>query len=219
MYNLLSDKLDKFEREVRKVRNQIVAKFIFFFVKSTRYIFLKFKPYIHTENVKKFREIVQMMDVDCEKEVELRRKIQQSSKDFDMLLRDSSVLDQQTLRNALNNNRVSGNMQASASTAGIRAKIGQRIMESRQQVASQSDDAQSTISSSQLHKSSSSLYKRAPTRQQPSYDKSMTGGVQNTARAPMKIAKKKNDLNESVYSQYLEEEELYSEQASFDRKM
>ena len=65
-----------------------------------------------------------MMDVDCEKEVELRRKIQQSSKDFDMLLRDSSVLDQQTLRNALNNNRVSGNMQASASTAGLRAKIG-----------------------------------------------------------------------------------------------
>ena len=35
----------------------------------------------------------------------------------------------------------------------------------------------------------------------------------------MKIVKKKNDLNESVYSQYLEEEDLYNEQQNFDRKM
>lgn len=58
MYNLLSDKLDKFEREVRKIRNSIVAKFIFSVIAITRFLFLKFKPYIHTENLRKFREIV-----------------------------------------------------------------------------------------------------------------------------------------------------------------
>ena len=110
MYNLLSDRLDRFEREVRKIRNSIVAKFVFFAIHTARFFFLKFKAYIHTENVKKFREIVQMMDVDCEKEIELRRKIQQSSKEFDQLIRDSSVLDAQVLRNALNTNRSSANI-------------------------------------------------------------------------------------------------------------
>ncbi len=36
----------------------------------------------------------------------------------------------------------------------------------------------------------------------------------------MKLVKKKNDLNESAYSQYLEEEDdFYNEDQSFDRKM
>jgi hypothetical protein len=83
MYNLLSDKLDRFEREVRKLRNSIVAKFVFFVINGSRFVFLKFKPYIHTDNLRKYREVVQMIDVDCERELELRRKIQQSNKDID----------------------------------------------------------------------------------------------------------------------------------------
>jgi len=56
MYNLLSDKLDKFEREIRKVRNTIVAKLMFLMINSLQKLFLKFKPYIHTDILRKMRE-------------------------------------------------------------------------------------------------------------------------------------------------------------------
>lgn len=98
MYNLLSDKLDKFEREMRKIRNTIVAKFLFFVLYCCKWLVLKFKPYIHTENLRKFRETVQQLDNDIEKELELRKKIQQHSKDIDMMIRDSSVLNSETMK-------------------------------------------------------------------------------------------------------------------------
>jgi hypothetical protein len=62
MYNLLSDKLDRFEREVRKVRNTVVAKIMFVIYSLGRFAFSRFKPYIHTENLRKFRELLVSMD-------------------------------------------------------------------------------------------------------------------------------------------------------------
>lgn len=75
MYNLLSDKLDRFEREIRKIRNTVVAKFMFFMINSLQKLFLKFKPYIHTDILRKMRENINSIDGDFEKEIELRRKI------------------------------------------------------------------------------------------------------------------------------------------------
>eukprot|EP00347_Sterkiella_histriomuscorum_P023965 403332771 len=211
MYNLLSDKLDKFEREVRKIRNTIVAKFIFFVIHGTRFLFLKFKPYIHTDNLRKFRDIVQHLDVDCEREMELRRKIQQHNKDVDFLVRDSSVLNSDTLK--MINQRSATSLSSgnhSSSTNALRGKVAARILESRQQEEQPSYKTQSN-----------SMYKRMTTQKQSTNATERTGSSyqpQNTSR-PMKLVKKKNDLNESVYSQYLEEEELYGEDQSFDRKM
>ncbi len=75
MYNLLSDRLDRFEREVRKLRNTVVAKLLNWQNQFGFYTFAKFKPYIHTEHLKRFREAIKVMDGEIEKELELRKKI------------------------------------------------------------------------------------------------------------------------------------------------
>jgi hypothetical protein len=61
MYNLLSDKLERFEKEMRKVRNQIVAHLMYGLMGSSSWIFSKCKPYIHTEQLKKFKEMITRM--------------------------------------------------------------------------------------------------------------------------------------------------------------
>lgn len=75
MYNLLSDKLDIFEREVRKIRNKIVATLMNGALILSRYIFTKCKQYIHTDFVKSFRDLTLSMVGEIDKELELRRKL------------------------------------------------------------------------------------------------------------------------------------------------
>lgn len=61
MYNLLSDKLDRFEREIRKIRNQIYGKLTSVFLTSGQYVFTKSRAYIHTELLRSFREQIAAM--------------------------------------------------------------------------------------------------------------------------------------------------------------
>lgn len=75
MYNLLSDKLDRFEREMRKIRNKIVGKTQHWLFMFNHWLFLNCKPYVHTEYLKAFRERIRTMDNDIEQELELRKKI------------------------------------------------------------------------------------------------------------------------------------------------
>ena len=75
MYNLLSDKLDRFEREVRKLRNGLVAKLMTATFTVSRWIFGRFKPYIHTDYLRAFRAMVDQLQTDIDAEVELRKKI------------------------------------------------------------------------------------------------------------------------------------------------
>jgi len=56
MYNLLSDRLDKFEREIRKIRNKIVTYIIEYAMRLTFILLFKFKPYIHTLALRRFKE-------------------------------------------------------------------------------------------------------------------------------------------------------------------
>ena len=144
MYNLLSDKLDRFEREVRKLRNTIVAKLLTWQNLFGFYTFSKFKPYIHTEHLKRFRDAIKVMDGEIEKELELRKKISQHNKDVDLLIRDSSVLNQDTLRmiNLKNNS-------AQFKCVGISGKVAARINQDE---------------NSNLLKTSSSAYKRVVKR-------------------------------------------------------
>lgn len=66
MYNLLSDKLDKFEREIRKLRNVVVGKTVHFLFLFLHWLFRKCRPYIHTEYLKNFREKIKTMETDIE---------------------------------------------------------------------------------------------------------------------------------------------------------
>ena len=56
MYNLLSDKLDRFEKEMRVIRNQIVGKSLFGLYVLFLWLFMKLKPYIHTEYLRSYKE-------------------------------------------------------------------------------------------------------------------------------------------------------------------
>jgi hypothetical protein len=98
MYNLLSDKLDRFEREMRKVRNQIVGRSVHGLFWGVRWVFLAFKKYIHTDYVRAFRDIIRSIDDDIEAEFDLRKKIQANDKNIDLVLRDSSIMSSETLK-------------------------------------------------------------------------------------------------------------------------
>jgi len=63
MYNLLSDKLDRFEREVRKFRNSVVAKIMCGLFKLGHFSFSHLKPYIHIDYLRSLRE--QLKHIDC----------------------------------------------------------------------------------------------------------------------------------------------------------
>ena len=100
MYNLLSDKLEKFEKEMRRIRNQIVAKVMYACMSTSVWIFSKCKPYIHTEFLRKFKEMVTNMSEDIEREIELRKKLSTANpREAAILVRDSSVLTSETLKN------------------------------------------------------------------------------------------------------------------------
>ncbi len=75
MYNLLSDKLDKFEKEIRRYRNRFFGKTTFLFFNLAHQCFSLSKPYIHTDLLKKFKEDINSMLNDIEEEFDLRRKM------------------------------------------------------------------------------------------------------------------------------------------------
>ncbi|CDW75947.1 UNKNOWN [Stylonychia lemnae] len=211
MYNLLSDKLDKFEREMRKMRNTIVAKFMFFMTTTLHKQFLKLKPYIHTDNLRIMRENIKQIDNDFEKELELRKKISQQTKEFDSLIRDSTVLNSDTLRmmNTIKSQSTINNSVSSAYSKGGRV---QPRFDSR--ISSQKDEDLQSM------KTQTSMYKRhGANTKQSSVEKNRDSYLpQNTSR-PMKLVKKKiqNDLDSSLYSQYLQEEDVFLD--DYDKKM
>ena len=58
MYNLLSDKLDRFEREIRKGRNMFFGKLTKGFFAASFWFFRKSRAYLHTEILKNFKDQV-----------------------------------------------------------------------------------------------------------------------------------------------------------------
>jgi hypothetical protein len=92
MYNLLSDKLDRFEREIRKGRNKIFAWVLSSAFSLAQKTFKVSRPYIHTDILKKFKEDLENMHGEIENELELRKKIVNSGEIEQSVVRDSSVL-------------------------------------------------------------------------------------------------------------------------------
>jgi hypothetical protein len=100
MYNLLSDKLDKFEKEIRRYRNKFFGKTTFLFFNLAHKCFDMSKPYIHTDLLKKFKEDLNAMLADIEEEFDLRRKMSggQVPTKSDQTLRDSSFAIKETVK-------------------------------------------------------------------------------------------------------------------------
>ena len=116
MYNLLSDKLDKFEREVRKLRNQVFGRITTWVVRLAGWTLRKSRAYIHTDILKSFREYILGMSNEVESELELRRKINVNNASIDQVVRDSTVLTSEQIKD------ISGKPQIRAS------KLPQRVM-------------------------------------------------------------------------------------------
>ena len=76
----------------------MVGKSMFGFYLTLNWLFLKSKPYIHTEYLKSFREGLVQLDKDIENELELRKKVQSNNADIDPFIRDSSVMNTELLR-------------------------------------------------------------------------------------------------------------------------
>lgn len=102
MYNLLSDKLDRFEKEIRRGRNKIFAKIMSSAFTLASATFKISRPYIHTDNLKRFKESLETMLAEIENELEIRRKIVNSdAPETTQTMRDSTVLtsfDRQSLK-------------------------------------------------------------------------------------------------------------------------
>jgi hypothetical protein len=111
MYNLLSDKLDRFEREIRKARNKVFAAIMSGVLSLTLFCFKFSRPYIHTELLKQLKDRVALIHAGFEEEMELRKKISattpskaggagapSSQSDINQIIRDSSVLSGDALR-------------------------------------------------------------------------------------------------------------------------
>ena len=102
MYNLLSDKLDRFEKEIRRGRNRIFAKIMSSAFTLAKATFKVSRPYIHTDNLKRFKESLETMLGEIESELEIRKKIVTSEEPAMQTMRDSTVLnfDRQSLKMA-----------------------------------------------------------------------------------------------------------------------
>lgn len=93
MYNLLSDKLERFEKEIRRGRNKIFAKIMSTAFTLASATFKISRPYIHTDNLKRFKESLDKMLGEIENELEIRKKIQNSdAPEAIKTTRDSTVL-------------------------------------------------------------------------------------------------------------------------------
>jgi hypothetical protein len=104
MYNLLSDKLDRFEKEIRRGRNRIFAKIMSSAFTLSNATFKVSKPYIHTDILKKFKERLETMLEEIDNELEMRKKIVNNEVPFfdgaALTKRDSTVLtfDRQSMK-------------------------------------------------------------------------------------------------------------------------
>ena len=90
MYNLLSDQLDRFEKEIRRWRNKFFGKTTFLFFYLAHKCFNLSKPYIHTDFLKTFKEDLNSMLTSVEEEFDLRRKMSGASQPADQVRRDTS---------------------------------------------------------------------------------------------------------------------------------
>ena len=96
MYNLLSDKLDRFEKEIRKFRNRIFGKVCGIFLGAAHWIFKRSRAYVHTDLLKRFKERLSEMHLEVDMELDLRKKIQTSG--IEQIVRDSTVLTGEQLK-------------------------------------------------------------------------------------------------------------------------
>lgn len=96
MYNLLSDKLDRFEKEIRRVRNQFFGKTSRLFLTVAKYMLNKSRAYLHSDILKSSKDIIVEMLGEVEMELERRRK--GGYADYPGFERDSTVLTAEQLR-------------------------------------------------------------------------------------------------------------------------
>jgi hypothetical protein len=90
MYNLLSDRLDTFEKGIRRRRNQFLGRVTSLAFGLAHWFLRKSRAYIHTELLKRLKEKLSEILIEVDMETELRRKINASG--MDQIIRDSSVL-------------------------------------------------------------------------------------------------------------------------------
>jgi hypothetical protein len=90
MYNLLSDRLDTFEKGIRRRRNQVLGRVTSLAFGLAHWSFRKSRAYIHTELLKRFKEKLSEILIEVDMELELRRKINASG--LEQIIRDSTVL-------------------------------------------------------------------------------------------------------------------------------
>jgi hypothetical protein len=101
LYNLISDKLEKFEKEIRRYRNKFFGKTTFLFFNLSHKCFNLSKPYIHTDLLKTFKEDLNSMLNSIEEEFELRRKMNGSTgmiSKNDQVRRDTSFVMKDTVK-------------------------------------------------------------------------------------------------------------------------
>jgi hypothetical protein len=72
-FNLISDKLEKFEYQMRVGRNWVVQRIVEYSVKVSRFFFSISKPYLKTEYVKTLKEFLALIYSDMSKELLLRK--------------------------------------------------------------------------------------------------------------------------------------------------
>lgn len=75
LFNLVSDRLEKFEYYIRLTRNWFVNRIIMSSFILARKCFTTLKPYLHTDFLRKCADIVRELDQSINKELTLRKKI------------------------------------------------------------------------------------------------------------------------------------------------
>lgn len=96
MYNLLSDRLDTFEKSIRRRRNQVLGRLTSWAFGLAHWSFRRSRAYIHTDLLKRFKEKLSEILIEVDMELELRRKINASG--IEQIIRDSTVLTGEQLR-------------------------------------------------------------------------------------------------------------------------
>lgn len=99
MYNLLSDKLDRFEKEIRRVRNKFYGKVSKFFLRCAKYLFKSSRAYLHTDVLIEARQMIAEMKEHVEMELESRKR--GANFDYPGLERDTTVLTSEQVRQRL----------------------------------------------------------------------------------------------------------------------
>lgn len=80
---------------MRKCRNFIVKKIVSTIFYINKWTLDILKPYILNDTLRQYQQILQLMDISINKELNLRKKL--ISTEDDSILRDSSVINAQSL--------------------------------------------------------------------------------------------------------------------------